>query len=196
MGHSRSHCREKDKKFQSIEYQNLLLKLLQTPESITKQDMKILASHPVIRKLLKSIKENSSYQGKSMYIPIDSIFNPELYENKNVPVIFESESSSAQEDMYVDQTKQSEEQYEVLSEESTTNNSDSEEPATQKVGFYTKKQRQEKILKYKKKLAEQRENVKPKRQPRKYNRRQPRLNGRFACLNQESQTDYKQKFIQ
>ena len=82
-----------DKNYQNLAYQNLMLKFLQAPEKLSNYESKLLSAHPVIRMLIKSVKEskNNSFKNANFYIPLNSIFNPEMYENSSVPVIFESE---------------------------------------------------------------------------------------------------------
>ena len=153
-----------DSKFQSIMYQKLLVKMLQNPESMTKYDMKILSAHPIIKRLLKTSK-NSSGKNTSFYVPIDSLLNPQLYSNSHIPVIMETETDRQQKNRK-DLNRSEEIQDEEMANESTNSSHDSEEVQEEPlVGFYTKKERQQRILKYKQKLQRYRKN-KASNQPR------------------------------
>ncbi len=172
-----------DAKYSSFVYQKLLGKLLQTPDQMTKYDMKVLSTHPVIRRLLKSSKEGS-LANTHFYVPIDSLLQPELYADSHVPVIIESQSGEPKSEVANQNDSQNFD--EDISDETTNSNTDSEESQEQRIGFYTQKERQERIAKYKQKLQRYRagkatQKPKPKR---KYNRllsqSQPRKNGRFA----------------
>lgn len=180
-----------DKQYQNLLYQNLLLKFLQTPEKLTKFDSKLLSSHPVIKMLIKSVKDskNGSFKNANFYIPLNSIFNPEMYENSSVPVIFETEHEDSDYSLTAQQNKQTEQVFEELSEESTASNSDIEDSNQKKIGFYTLKERKERILKYKKKVMSWKKGqskTKKNSSKRKYNRNQPRFNGKFASYNKNS----------
>eukprot|EP00344_Euplotes_crassus_P006674 CAMPEP_0197003366 /NCGR_PEP_ID=MMETSP1380-20130617/7658_1 /TAXON_ID=5936 /ORGANISM="Euplotes crassus, Strain CT5" /LENGTH=202 /DNA_ID=CAMNT_0042421853 /DNA_START=45 /DNA_END=653 /DNA_ORIENTATION=- len=151
---------------------------------MTKYDMKVLSTHPVIRRLLKTSKEGSN-SNTNFYVPIDSLLNPELYTNSHVPVIIESNTEEQKSDVEK-QNGDSEILDEDTCDDTTHSNSDSDDLQEPKVGFYTKKERQQKILRYRAKLQKYRDckaskQIKPKR---KYNRvlskNQPRKNGRFA----------------
>lgn len=176
-----------DGRYSSFTYQKLLGKLLQNPEEMTKYDMKVLSTHPVIRRLLRTSREGS-LTNTHFYVPIDSLLNPELYKNSHVPVIIESPAGENQSES----PKQNgfTESLENDSADDTTNSAtdsdDAQEVSEPRVGFYTQKERQQKILRYRQKLQRYREgkcstNQKAKR---KYNRllskTQPRKNGRFA----------------
>lgn len=173
-----------DSKYSSFVYQKLLGKLLENPENMTKYDMKVLSTHPVIKRLLKTSKEGST-SNTNFYVPIDSLLNPELYTNSHVPVIIESNSEEQKSDV-AKQNGDTENMDDDTCDDTTHSNSDSDDLQESKVGFYTKKERQQKILRYRAKLQKFRESkasrqVRPKR---KYNRvlskNQPRKNGRFA----------------
>lgn len=173
-----------DKKYSSFVYQKLLGKLQQTPENMTKFDMKVLSTHPVIRKLLKASKEGND-TNRNFYVPIDSLLNPELYKDSHVPVLVESCVGEQKSDIS-NQNGTTENISEDISDETTNSNSDSEEYQESRVGFYTAKERQEKILRYKAKLQKYREgkvgrkNVTNRKNSRLVSQNQPRKNGRFA----------------
>ena len=181
----KAQYKKMDKNYQSLVYQNLLLKFLQSPEKLTKYDSKMLSNHPVIKMLIKSVKDNNngSLKNANFYIPLNSIFNPELYANNSVPVIFESEHIDSDSTLMNQQLKQNEPIDEELSEESTSSSFDQEEVCQKKIGFYTVKERKERILKYKKKIMNWKKGesqTKKSLKKRKYNRLQPRFNGKFA----------------
>lgn len=175
-------CSEKER---AKVYQKLLVKLLQSPESITKNDMKILATHPVIRELLKRSKHDGG-SNASFYIPIDTLLNPQLYMNTEFPVIFESGNQNT--DLIPNVQKQAEDmdQDEEFADESTSSNHDCEEMEEKRVGFYTLKERRERILKYKQKLQRYKNGLTARqstKKTRKTNKTQPRKNGRFVAYS-------------
>ena len=182
-----------DRKFEGLVYQKLLVKLIQSPESMTKYDMRVLSTHPVIRKLLKCTKNNDSYSNARFYLPIESLLNPNMYEDSDVPVILERQSCVTQTqndspkagDLTLETSEKKDtvmETEEDASSESTSSKSEVEAPSERKIGKYTMKERQQKIQKYKKKLQayKQKKQAKAGQKPRKYNKLQPRKNGRFA----------------
>ena len=117
-------------------------------------------------------------------MPIDSLLNPQLYSNSHIPVIMETETDRQQKNRK-DLNRSEEIQDEEMANESTNSSHDSEEVQEEPlVGFYTKKERQQRILKYKQKLQRYRKN-KASNQPRNkknwlHSKIQPRKNGRFA----------------
>lgn len=176
---------EKDR---AIVYQKLLVKLLQRPESITKSDMKILATHPVIKELLRRSKHNGE-SNASFYIPIDTLLNPQLYTNTEFPVIFESGNQNT--GLIPNVQKQTEDMAndEEFANESTSSNHDCEEMEDKQVGFYTLKERRERILKYKQKLQRYKNGFTARqtvKKTRKTNKTQPRKNGRFVAYTSTS----------
>jgi hypothetical protein len=134
--------------YKSLVFQKLLLKLVQCPETLSKYEMKVLATHPVINKLLRAAK-SSMYSNASFYIPIESLFSPESFSDASVPVIYEKYQANPDESLHCNDQKVSDASDEDMSEESTSSANDSEEP---KLGHYTLKQRQAKINKYKSKV--------------------------------------------
>lgn len=175
-----------DSRYQSVVYQKLLVKLLQKPDSLWAYEMKILSTHPIIKRLLKTSKGKEG-KNNSFYIPIDSFLNPTSYANSHVPVIMESEPEAPQnESKAVNETNSI--GHEELANDSTDSSHNSEandeEMPEEKVGFYTKKERQERILKYKQKLQRYREgkaaNQLKAKKRKTHSRCQPRKNGRFA----------------
>lgn len=171
-----------DQKYQGMVYQKLLVKLLQTPDAMTRFDMKILSTHPVIRKLLKRSKEDLC-SNASFYVPIETLLNPHLYINTEVPVFYESSSDATH--MQNSEKKMSEEvQDEEMANESTTSNQDTDEVTEKRIGIYTQKERQERIRKYKQKLQRFREGKSnhqmKKSHSNKLSKNQPRKNGKFS----------------
>ena len=167
---------EANTRYSNIIYQKLIGKLIQNSNNMTKYEMKVLSTHPIIKNLLKTSK-NSSASNSSFYVPIDSLLNPELYSNSHVPIIVETHSpeSNAEKQNLMDDFR--DEKMEKVN---------SEKIQEKKIGKYTKKERQHKILKYKQKLQRYRNGntIRQAKQKRKYNRilskDQPRKNGRFA----------------
>lgn len=156
-----------------------LLRLIQNPESITKYDIKVLSSHPVINNLLKECKKKTN-SNSVFYIPIESLLRPfcspefsNLQENTDGMVnTSDVDMKDAQED--------------ELSYESTSSSHDSNEA---KIGIYTTKERQEKIKKYKEKVNRWKNgfsNQKTNRRQTKLKNKQPRVKGRFSkYVNEE-----------
>jgi hypothetical protein len=171
-----------DNKYQRMVYQKLLVKLLQTPDTMTKFDMKILATHPIIRKLLKKSKGNSC-SSASFYVPIETLLNPHLYINTEVPVFYES-STDVTRTQQTDQKISEDVQDEDMANDSTSSNHDADEVAEKRIGIYTQKERQERIRKYKQKLQRFRDGKSS--HPTKKNcknglsKNQPRKNGKFS----------------
>lgn len=173
-----------DQKYRNELYQKLLVKLLQFPETITRYDMKVLSTHPVIKQLLKQSKENSM-TNTSFYIPIDSLLNPDLYSTSNIPIIFESHGNASN-STKSDKNCQEEIHEEVFADDSTSSNPDCELIEEKRVGKYTLKERNERIAKYKLKLSRHKQGKSLKqtnKKTRKYNKLQPRKNGRFSSYN-------------
>lgn len=132
--------------FQSLIFQKLLVKMLQSPSTLSKHEMKILSTHPIINSLLKAAK-SKEYSNASFYISIDSLFNPELWGSE---ILFEKTQSNPDEFLPTDSLKADQKSDDDLSEESTSSHHDCEEP---KVGIYTMAQRKLKIAKYKSKQS-------------------------------------------
>lgn len=180
------------KECQKVLYQKLLVKLLHCPETITKYDMKILATHPVINQLLKRSKD-TSLSNANFYIPIESLLDPQMYANVNVPVIYETPVQHTQMKAAPPPSTENDCMEDELADDSTSSSHDCEEFEEKRVGKYTLKERQEKILKYKKKLQRFREGKSSKqvmKKTRKYNRLQPRKNGKFSSYNSVDQDDF------
>lgn len=171
-----------DQKYQGMVYQKLLVKLLQTPDAMTKFDMKILSTHPIIKKLLKRSRDDLC-SNASFYVPIETLLNPHLYINTEVPVFYESSNDATL--MQNSNKKNSEEvQDQEMANESTSSNQDTDEIAEKRIGFYTLKERQERIRKYKQKLQRFREGKSnhqiKKNHSNKLSKNQPRKNGKFS----------------
>jgi len=144
-------------------YQKLLVKLVKTPDQITKHDMQILATHPVVRELLKKSRENC-YTTGSFYVPIETILNPQLYNAESVPIIYEAENKISE--IKIDQD------VEVSTTENSTSGSQESENS-KKIGLYTLKERKERILKYKQKQQRNKPQVNIKESRKVSNKRSP-----------------------
>ena len=89
--HLTSKSKEVYSRYSSVVYQKLLGKLLQNPECMSKYDMKVLSTHPIIKKLVIATKEGS-LSNTSFYVPIEPLLHPQLYASSNIPVIMQTYS--------------------------------------------------------------------------------------------------------
>ena len=146
---------EKDQSENSAEvaykFLALVQKLISNPHSLTKHEILMLRNHPVIGQLI----EQAAKLGvplSSFYLPVESILNP--YANDRVKVYFRPKVQIVMNEPQ----KQQEVEHENNSNDSTSMSHASEHsfgiPTNErKVGFYTQKERQEKIRKFKEKKA-------------------------------------------
>ena len=137
-----------EKCHQSLIFQKLLLKLIQCPNTLSKYEMKVLSTHPIINKLLKASKTNT-YSNASFYVPIDSLINPELYKNEELTILWEKSQQNTDQDLQQSKPFVRSDLDDAMSDESTSSSHDCEDT---KIGHYTTKERQLKINKYKMKV--------------------------------------------
>lgn len=177
------HYKKVDQHYKSYVYQKLLVKLIEAPERISKYEMKILSTHPMIRRLLKCSR-NSEMSNASFYIPIETLLNPQMYVDTEVPVIYESTNQKT-DGTHPTKVNSDEILDEDIADESTSSNHDAEEYEEKRIGKYTMKERQERIKKYKAKLLRYKQNNPSKkvtRKPRKHTKTQGRKNGTFTSF--------------
>lgn len=148
------------KQSQKLRLLKLLIKLCQSPGSLTNGERITLMSHPIIKNLINYSKDHNWGPG-NFYIPVDSLLNSifedleegDIQDKDCVEVIFEKATADKRVNQASPDIKYQNSRLVTQNRPTNSNHSFSADLKEHRIGFYTKTERQVKIRKYRQKIA-------------------------------------------